>query len=599
MGTIRTLARGVVAAAVICSLCFVAPSPAEAAKKKAKKAPSSVAITKAVNAPVPQDVAGAQSIPVRSTIEIGKGFKGRVVGDLDVTRITTTGSGANAADDLVLKLTGPNGRTVRLTDGRGDVSLGPWTLDDETRTSICDFPTPTCPDPDADLTLPFAGTSNLLGTSGGAGGPLSVFDGLPMRGKWTLTVYDDSGATTTNTFVSWGLKVTAAKPTAALATAKKKGKSPGVFQKTNATALALPNFVLPNTTTPVTSTITVPKSFAGRVVGDVNVTGIRTTGTGVQAAEDIVAYLIAPNGRLIELFEGVDGVSFGGWTLDDDTQTAICDNPTPTCPDPDSDLIVPFAGTSHLPFDSTGDTGPLSKLNGVPMAGTWKLLIADADTGGTSVLNSWGLRITPAKPIAAPKPAGKKAAGAAAKGKKGKKKTSVSVTKPVGQAVPNNTAGTQSVPVISTIKVNDKAFKGKTVGDLNVTGISTSGSNTSAANDLIGKLTGPNGRTTRLFISKGDVSLGPWTLDDDTPVSACDNALPSDCGPPFDISGPFAGTTNLLFTGETETGPLSVFNGSPINGTWTFTVADVSGPMTTSTFNSWGLKLTVAKPIAG
>ncbi len=349
----------------------------------------------------------------------------------------------------------------------------------------------------------------------------------------------------------------------------------------------------------MTSTITVPKSFAGRVVGDVNVTGIRTTGIGANAGEDIFAYLIAPNGRLIELFEAVDGVSFGGWTLDDDTQAGICNNPTPTCADPDSDLTRPYSGTSHLPFDNSGDTGPLSKLNGVPMAGTWKLLIADADTEGTNVLNSWGLQITPAKPIAAPKPAAKKGAGAAAKGKKGKQKKSVSVTRPVGQAVPQTTPGTQSVPVISTIKINDKAFKGKTVGDLNVTGISTSGSAVSAANDLIGKLTGPNGRTTRLFISKGDVSLGPWTLDDDTPVSACDDALASDCGPPFDLAGPFAGTTNLLFTGEAETGPLSVFNGSPINGTWTFTVADVSGPTTTSTFNSWGLKIAVAKPITG
>ncbi len=238
MGPMGTRGRALLSGALVCALGFGFVATADAAKKKGKKAPSSVAITKQVNAPVPQDVTGAQSIPVRSTIEIGKQFKGRVVGDLDVTRITTTGDGANAADDLVFKLTGPNGRTVRLIDGRGDVSLGPWTLDDETRTSICDFPTPSCPDPDADLTNPFAGTSNLLSTSGAAGGPLSVFDGLPMRGKWTLTVYDDSG-TTTNTLVSWGLRVTAAKPQAALATAKKRSRRASSSRRTGAPSRCL------------------------------------------------------------------------------------------------------------------------------------------------------------------------------------------------------------------------------------------------------------------------------------------------------------------------------------------------------------------------
>ena len=80
-------------------------------------------------------------------------------------------------------MTAPNGRTVRLTAGRGNQSIGPWTLNDETRASICNSDMPLCADPDATLIRPFAGTSNMLDTGGGGTGPLSVFDGLKMRGR--------------------------------------------------------------------------------------------------------------------------------------------------------------------------------------------------------------------------------------------------------------------------------------------------------------------------------------------------------------------------------------------------------------------------------
>ena len=42
-------------------------------------------------------------------------------------------------------------------------------------------------------------------------GPLTLFDGSPIRGKWKLSIYD-TGGPTTSTFDSWGLKITAAKP---------------------------------------------------------------------------------------------------------------------------------------------------------------------------------------------------------------------------------------------------------------------------------------------------------------------------------------------------------------------------------------------------
>jgi hypothetical protein len=187
-------------------------SAADGAKKKGKKSPSSFASSVAVNGAIPADAAVGPSTPLTSTITVPKKFKGKVVGDVNITRIQTTGGGVGAANDLSAKLSAPNGRTVKFfANGFGDVSLGPLTLDDDTRTSLCDSPTLDCPNPNQTLIQPFAGTANLfeLGTQGT--GPLSRLDGIPMRGVWTFAIWDDDDATN-STLNGWGLKITAAKP---------------------------------------------------------------------------------------------------------------------------------------------------------------------------------------------------------------------------------------------------------------------------------------------------------------------------------------------------------------------------------------------------
>jgi hypothetical protein len=93
----------------------------------------------------------------------------------------------------------------------GDQSIGPLTLDDDTRTSICNSPLPpTCADPDQSLARPFAGTANLL-SNGLSSGPLSSFDGVKMRGTWSLRVFDAADPTTT-VLNQWGLRLKVAKP---------------------------------------------------------------------------------------------------------------------------------------------------------------------------------------------------------------------------------------------------------------------------------------------------------------------------------------------------------------------------------------------------
>jgi hypothetical protein len=180
---------------------------------------------------------------------------------------------------------------------------------------------------------------------------------------------------------------------------KKKSKSATVFAGFVSPNLAIPN--VPTGPAPIaSSTITVGKKFKGKVVGDVNVTGIKTTGDSANAAGDLAMEVVAPNGKAVLLFSSsLGGQSIGPLTLDDDTATSVCDSVTLNCRDPDQTLIRPFAGTANLNFLFNGDSGPLVAFNGVPMRGTWTALMWDFSSGGTSVLNSWGLQITAARPV--------------------------------------------------------------------------------------------------------------------------------------------------------------------------------------------------------
>ena len=185
------------------------------------------------------------------------------------------------------------------------------------------------------------------------------------------------------------------------AVAKKKAKTPRFFQSVVQPSAPIPDGVASGHSTPVDSTITVPKKFKGRVVADVNVTSIQTTGTEDGSAPDLIMRIITPSGRSVRLENGaLGGQSIGPLTFDDDTPVSICDDNTPPCDWGPDTLNRPFAGTANLQFLGSGGTGPLSQLNGVPMRGTWTFEIWDeGPNGATSILNSWGLQVTAAKPV--------------------------------------------------------------------------------------------------------------------------------------------------------------------------------------------------------
>ena len=210
----RVAFLGVLALALSVTVGLTAGS-ADAKTKKVK----TFSEQKTVGAAIPDDAAAGASVPVVSEITVPKKkYKKSLVGDVNVTNLQTSGAVADAADDLFAELTAPNGRTVLLFATVGDISLGPWTMDDDTKISICDSPTPPCENPNAQLNQPFAGTSNLLHnnddvSTDGIAGPLSNFDGIKMKGTWTLTIWDEISGQT-STFNQWGLQIKPQKPPA-------------------------------------------------------------------------------------------------------------------------------------------------------------------------------------------------------------------------------------------------------------------------------------------------------------------------------------------------------------------------------------------------
>src|SRR3954447_8778886 len=204
----RRLRLGLALLLAFCLAIGLAAGDAAAKKKKTKA--SLFTGSASPNLVVPDEPGTGQEVFVTTGITVPKKFKGKTVGDLNITAIKTTGDAADSADGLDLMLVGPGGRSVLFDAGALDgQSIGPVTFDDDTPTSFC--ASPPCSDPDQTLMYPYSGTTNLVGVFSGDQGPLSVFNGSPMRGTWTLYAWDnDFGGN--NVVNSWGLQITAAKP---------------------------------------------------------------------------------------------------------------------------------------------------------------------------------------------------------------------------------------------------------------------------------------------------------------------------------------------------------------------------------------------------
>lgn len=199
----RRLARHRAAAAAACALLGMTLLAGVAdAKRKGAKRGGPVEMTKTVAQLVPDASMTAAGV-LRSSITIGKQLKGKSIGDVDAT-VKTTGVGPEAAQDLGVRLTAPNGATATLFNELPGQSVGPLTLDDESPVLICGTDSPPCSDPDATLLFPFFGTAS-------AEGELQIFDRGPIRGNWTVTATDDfTSGTTVLDF--WSLRIAPRTP---------------------------------------------------------------------------------------------------------------------------------------------------------------------------------------------------------------------------------------------------------------------------------------------------------------------------------------------------------------------------------------------------
>jgi subtilisin-like proprotein convertase family protein len=193
--------RWTVIALVVCLGVGVSASSAVAQKKK-KKGPGAVDVTLTTNLPITDETLDGIDGITRSTINVGKRFKGKRIRDVNVT-IQAIGTGTNPVSDLDFQLQAPNGTATVLVDGLspGDL-LGPLTLDDETFVFPTAGATPVDP---TGLYAPWQGTAYPEGT------PLSAMDNGPVRGAWNLVIRDDDDGGT-NTLVFWRLNVVAGKP---------------------------------------------------------------------------------------------------------------------------------------------------------------------------------------------------------------------------------------------------------------------------------------------------------------------------------------------------------------------------------------------------
>jgi hypothetical protein len=173
-----------------------------------------------------------------------------------------------------------------------------------------------------------------------------------------------------------------------------------------------------------------------------------------------------------------------------------------------------------------------------------------------------------------------------AKRKGAKPRGPVETTKTVGQLVPD--AGPTTAGVLrSTITIGGKRLKGKSIEDVDAT-VKTTGVGPGAAEDFGVRLTAPNGATTTLFNELPGQSVGPLTLDDESPVYMCLSDAPPCGDPDRSLVFPFAGTAS----GE---GDLQIFDRGPIRGTWTLTAQDdFTSGMTVLDF--WSLRITPRRP---
>jgi hypothetical protein len=156
------------------------------------------------------------------------------------------------------------------------------------------------------------------------------------------------------------------------------------------------------------------------------------------------------------------------------------------------------------------------------------------------------------------------------------------ITKQVGLTIPDAIGSVDGV-LVNDINAGNK-YRGKKIRDVNVA-LQTNGTGMGAANDLRFRLTAPNGATTNLFSSLNGVSIGPLTLDDESPFELGGLVAPNG----FTLAAPYNGVAM-------PNNPLNVMDNGGVKGKWTLTAVDqvTGGPL--SSLLNWRLTVAAGKP---
>jgi hypothetical protein len=201
----RLALLGVLALALTVTVGLVSGSVADA--KKNKKSANVATVSNNTPRAIPDRAAGVGTTYGRldTNLTVGKKFKGKSVGTLELT-FQTTGNSADASDDVRFDIIAPNGYRLpwNWTDNNIDNSqnIGPLTITPNSPFRTCDLTT-TCSDPFQTLHAPYVGT---VGDN-----TFQWFRGLPMKGVWDVVFLDSSSAgSKTSILNKVQLKLTAA-----------------------------------------------------------------------------------------------------------------------------------------------------------------------------------------------------------------------------------------------------------------------------------------------------------------------------------------------------------------------------------------------------
>ena len=178
--------------------------------------------------------------------------------------------------------------------------------------------------------------------------------------------------------------------------------------------------------------------------------------------------------------------------------------------------------------------------------------------------------------------------GTALAKKKHSKSPTANVTVNANQVVPPETTAT-SQGILTSTAVLGKKFKGSQVGDVNVTLVGSASGAGSSIGVLNAKLTAPNGNTVLLFSDfLFGQTLGPLTLDDETPVFLSGGATPT--SDPEALNAPYAGKA-------APSSPLTEMDGGPAKGVWTLKIRNEDNNAAhVHTLTSWTLQVKTHPP---